>query len=62
MDEFFKYFGIAICVLLADALVCLGMVTASGDWEDDDLWFAPLIVNVLGFAVVTAILIGERMG
>ena len=62
MGEFFKVFGIAICVILADALICLGMIGILGYWEDDDWWLGPLIINVLWVGVVTAILISERMG
>ena len=62
MSEFFKYFGIAICIIFVDALVCLGMIAMAGAWEDDEWWLGPLIINVLWVAVVTAILIGERMG
>lgn len=62
MSEFFKCFGIAICIILADVAFCALMGFMSGiSIEDDDWWIFPMIVNVLGFAIVTSILIAQGM-
>lgn len=63
LSDFFKYFGIAIAVMIVDAAVCLFCVWISDSWDDDEggLILA-LAINFIGLALALSILIGERLG
>ena len=58
--EFFKCVGVVTTILVADVFVCTMYVLFLGA-DDDTMWAVPLILNVIGFVVVTAVLICERI-
>ena len=60
MVDFFVYFGIAIAVLFVDALFCL-ILTFVTDIEKDEWFILPLVINMIGFASVLAVMIGEKL-
>lgn len=65
MADSFVIIGIAIIVLVADALVCCIEIMMTDSWGDywDDHWFVlPLLTNVIGFAISVAYHIFNHKG
>lgn len=60
MAEFFKIFGIAMCVLFADVLF-FGILLFIKVWNinDDDAFVLPAVLNGLWLAICAAILISQ---
>jgi L-asparagine transporter-like permease len=60
MSEIFKWIGIAVATMLADALFCLFLALLV--YDDDDKWLPAFVVNCVGFVVCLTILIGKAVG
>ena len=56
MGEMFKYFGIAITVIIADALFCMFL---SFLYDDSDKWLPAFVLNFVGFVACLTILIAK---
>lgn len=56
MSNLFKYFGIAMAVVIADALLSLFL---SLFYDDSDKWLPAFVLNFLGFVVCLTILIAK---
>lgn len=60
MAEFFKLFGIALCVLIADGLF-FGLLAVIKIWDitEDDAFLMPAIINGLLFVICATLLISQ---
>lgn len=55
MADIFLMLGIMVSVIMADAIVCLGLTLFVEKELDDDLYLLPsLLVNSIGFVIVSA--------
>ena len=59
MSEIFKYFGIAVIVIIADGLFCLLLAFLT---NDNDKWLPAFVTNCVGFVACLTILIGRMIG
>ena len=59
MSEIFKWIGIAVAVMLADALFCLLLAFLC---IDDDKLMPAIVLNFVGFVACLTILIGKAVG
>lgn len=58
MGEIFKYFGIAVTVIIADVLLCMFL---SFLYDDSDKWLPAFVLNFVGFVACLSILIGRAV-
>lgn len=59
MSEIFKYFGIAVTVIIADTLFCLLLAFLT---KDNNKWLPAFVMNCIGFVACLTILIGGAVG